>query len=274
MEERVKFGFVYKTINLINNKIYVGQAYSRKYKTNYLGSGKYIKRAIKKYGRDNFKRELIEWCDCQTQLNEREIYWIAKLDSRNQKVGYNITIGGEGNKGLWDKKSDEEKEAYKKIASDRFKKMWVDHRDMMLENALKFNPRRWSKEGEKEKHIQKNKERWGDNEYKKQTAAKIKEVRLNFSPEKKKDIYNKFKATIVNWSDQKKQERSERLSKLHKGKTPWSKGLRGIHSEVALEKLRQPKPKFPCTYCGMMTSKTNLKRWHNENCKKKNIINK
>ena len=53
----------------------------------------YILRAINKYGADKFKFRVIEECD-DDKVNERETYWIEKLDSCNN--GYNITLGGDG----------------------------------------------------------------------------------------------------------------------------------------------------------------------------------
>lgn len=85
---------VYKIINLINGKIYIGQ--DRNNNPNYLGSGKILKYSIKKYGIENFKKEIIEECSSLSELNEREIYWIDKLNSRKREIGYNITKGGNG----------------------------------------------------------------------------------------------------------------------------------------------------------------------------------
>lgn len=48
---------------------------------------------MRKYGIDNFYIEMIEQCD-DNLLNEREIYWINKLDT--YKNGYNSTTGGDG----------------------------------------------------------------------------------------------------------------------------------------------------------------------------------
>jgi group I intron endonuclease len=59
-----------------------------------LGSGIAIKLAIKKYGKDNFKNEIIEYCDNAETLNNREIYWIEFFDARNELVGYNLAAGG------------------------------------------------------------------------------------------------------------------------------------------------------------------------------------
>jgi group I intron endonuclease len=53
-----------------------------------------ILRAISKYGADNFKFRVIEECN-DDKVNERETYWIQKLEE-NGKNGYNITLGGEG----------------------------------------------------------------------------------------------------------------------------------------------------------------------------------
>jgi len=84
---------IYKTVNLINNKIYVGKDSNNN--SNYLGSGIILKKAIKKYGKENFKKNILESCDL-SNINKREIYWIAKLNSINPKIGYNITPGGDG----------------------------------------------------------------------------------------------------------------------------------------------------------------------------------
>lgn len=90
---------IYKTTNLVNGKIYIGQQSYMKNKY-YLGSGNIIKRAINKYGKNNFKKEIIEDCKNQDELNEREIYWINALDSTNKEIGYNITFGGGGALGI------------------------------------------------------------------------------------------------------------------------------------------------------------------------------
>jgi group I intron endonuclease len=88
---------IYKITNTINNKIYVGQ--KKKFSTlnelldsEYYGSGKLIKRAINKYGKENFKREILSVCRNQPELDELEVYWIKKLESYKRNIGYNIAI--------------------------------------------------------------------------------------------------------------------------------------------------------------------------------------
>ena len=83
---------IYKTTNLVNNKIYIGQ--DKNNNPNYLGSGKKLKRAIKKYGKNNFLKEVIEICDNEEILNDREVFWILNYESTNRQIGYNISNGG------------------------------------------------------------------------------------------------------------------------------------------------------------------------------------
>ncbi len=84
--------YIYKVINLINGKIYIGQ--SRYKNDNYLGSGINIKEAILFFGRDNFIKEYIDTASDQTELDEKEKYWIKKTDAQNPNIGYNIADGG------------------------------------------------------------------------------------------------------------------------------------------------------------------------------------
>jgi len=85
---------IYKITNKINGKIYIGQdSFDR---DDYFGSGKLISRAIKKYGIENFKKEIVEECINRESLNEREMFWISQCNSTDPKIGYNIRLGGEG----------------------------------------------------------------------------------------------------------------------------------------------------------------------------------
>ena len=87
-----KVGFIYKTTNLVNGKFYVGKCMNDP-REKYLGSGKLLKQAIEKYGEENFKREILQYC-AQEDLDDMERIWIEKLDAR--RLGYNIQEGGTG----------------------------------------------------------------------------------------------------------------------------------------------------------------------------------
>lgn len=96
---------IYKTTNKINGKIYIGQ--DRFNNPKYLGSGLKLKRSIKKYGIENFDKSILEVCESKEILDEREKFWIAKYDSTNDAVGYNIANGGQGGEILnWKQKID------------------------------------------------------------------------------------------------------------------------------------------------------------------------
>jgi hypothetical protein len=99
--EELKSG-IYKITCLKNGKVYVGQAQDIKerWKEHKRGlTGNYhhnihLQRAWNKYGEKHFKFEIIEYVKL---LDEREIYWIEKLDTF--KNGYNRTLGGGGTLG-------------------------------------------------------------------------------------------------------------------------------------------------------------------------------
>jgi group I intron endonuclease len=86
---------IYKTTNLVNSKIYIGK--DVKARPSYLGSGLALKSAIKKYGAELFKKEVLEdnIID-KSVLASREKYWIAYYNSNNPNIGYNLTKGGDG----------------------------------------------------------------------------------------------------------------------------------------------------------------------------------
>lgn len=88
------YGYIYKTTNLVNNKIYIGQHKSSTFNFKYKGSGTILREAFKKYEKENFHVEILEVCETQEELNEKEIYYIDLYNSRNPDIGYNISQGG------------------------------------------------------------------------------------------------------------------------------------------------------------------------------------
>lgn len=92
--DRAVYGYVYKTTNLINKKIYIGRHMSHKYDKWYFGSGAKIRAALPKYGEENFSNEVLYWCYSEDELNEREKSAIEEYNSRDPDIGYNINPGG------------------------------------------------------------------------------------------------------------------------------------------------------------------------------------
>jgi len=100
-------GVIYKITNP-NGRIYVGKTWNLKrrisdYKYKLNGRTSIVINSIKKYGWDNHKLEIIEDNVLDEKLNEREIFWIAKLKTYNfyYPDGMNLTKGGEGQRSTW-----------------------------------------------------------------------------------------------------------------------------------------------------------------------------
>lgn len=92
------YGFIYITHDLTNGKKYIGK---KNYDTDgrwkkYLGSGIYLKRAVKKRGVENFYREIIDTAETSEELSEKEKYWISYYDAVKSDEYYNIAPGGDG----------------------------------------------------------------------------------------------------------------------------------------------------------------------------------
>src|ERR1035437_9128301 len=69
---RRKFHFIYKTTCLVNGKYYIGMHSTDNLEDGYMGSGTRVCRSIKKYGRENFKIEIIEFLSDRENLKIRE----------------------------------------------------------------------------------------------------------------------------------------------------------------------------------------------------------
>lgn len=86
------YGFVYITTCLENGKIYIGQTTNWK-DASYKGSGELFRRALKKYGKNKFKRRILRICYSQKELNTWEYVFIKKYKSQDKSIGYNIAEG-------------------------------------------------------------------------------------------------------------------------------------------------------------------------------------
>lgn len=97
-KENKKFlGYIYLIVNNANGKTYVGQRQCATdyYLDRYMGSGKLIQRAEKKYGIENFEKFLIQYCYDKDSLDAAEEFWIAEYRRRG-KAEYNIAKGSFG----------------------------------------------------------------------------------------------------------------------------------------------------------------------------------
>ena len=88
---------IYQIENLINGKKYMGRDSLNR--PGYLGGGVAIKNAIKKYGRKNFIKIILEICDNYEHLLEREEYWLNYYKVDNNPNYYNMITSSNG----WEK---------------------------------------------------------------------------------------------------------------------------------------------------------------------------
>jgi len=82
---------VYKTTNVKNGMIYIGSDQNEN--PNYLGSGLLLKRAIEKYGIQNFKKETLYVTSSIEDLKIMETQLIREYNATNRNIGYNISNG-------------------------------------------------------------------------------------------------------------------------------------------------------------------------------------
>lgn len=210
------YGHVYKVTNLINGKIYIGQTIKiGKRFLEYYGSGKYIKRAIKKHGITNFIKEIIWFCKTKEELNEQEIFWIKLYNSTDRKIGYNIREGGIGGINNGHVCSDEAKQ---KISKANTGKRRTDEQKEKIKKALKeseANKKRLENlsmsEETKEKLRIVNTGRKRSEETKQRQSESAKN-RPPITEETRKKLIKNSTGRIFS------EETKEKISKYHKGK--------------------------------------------------------
>ncbi len=88
------YGFIYKITNTINGKAYVGKHKGTDF-GEYWGSGTALHNAYKKYGKENFKREVLKYASFEDELNFMECFYIQACGTKRPN-GYNIAFGGKG----------------------------------------------------------------------------------------------------------------------------------------------------------------------------------
>jgi len=139
--------FIYKIVNKINGKIYVGKTtsfnlhrylWTQLWRASRGEKGKpFLYNAIRKYGKENFEIVPLLELESLQDLNLNEIRLIQELRSRDRKIGYNIAPGGEGNtKGLpsW---NSGKKNPYSK---ETIRKMTLSQRKRAIEGRFKGHP--------------------------------------------------------------------------------------------------------------------------------------
>ena len=204
---------VYETTNTINNKKYRGAHVTQVLDDGYLGSGVVLKHAIKKYGKENFKRTVLCECNSIDEIIEMEKQYVSK-DWIDNNDTYNLQTGGL-NYGILSEES-------KKKISESLKKSYKEGKSQAINNLPEIP---W------------NKGKIGI--YSDDTLKKMSESQKGKEPgnKGKKGLqvpWNKGKKTGPMSDEQKKQisntlkERYKVTEHPRKGKVPWNKGKKGV----------------------------------------------
>ncbi len=82
---------IYKITCLVNNKIYIGKHQTKDLNDGYMGSGKLLRRAINKYGMDNFNKEILHIFNNESDMNAKEKELVVISEE-----SYNLCPGGHG----------------------------------------------------------------------------------------------------------------------------------------------------------------------------------
>lgn len=126
---------IYKTTNLVNGKFYIGK--HKQEGTDfggYLGSGHVIKRAIKRYGKENFVRETLATFEDEQTCYLAEKQFLSEHWTNNQC--YNLESGGRGGKTL----SDEARANMSRAAKNRAPRSQTNETKRKISEARKAVP--------------------------------------------------------------------------------------------------------------------------------------
>lgn len=132
-----KYHYIYKTTNLLNNKFYVGMHSTNNLDDDYLGSGTYLWRAIRKYGKENFKKEILEYCETRALVAEREKELVNEKLLK-EELCMNLKPGGRGGFSREDAKKG--RQATDLILQQKFGNEWRSILSQRTANKLKNDP--------------------------------------------------------------------------------------------------------------------------------------
>jgi len=229
------FHYTYITTNLINGKKYIGNHSTDNLKDNYLGSGKPIfLNALKKYGENNFKKEILEFFDTKQEAFNAQKKYINEYNTLIPN-GYNISPSG-GMKGTGGLHSEESKEKIRKnsigknLGKKHSQKQNIEHSKFLMGKILSEDHKKKISESNKgKKHSEETREKIGKaNKGKKRSldvienhSKKISGVNHPFfnkslSKEHRKKISESNKGKII--SSETRQKMSESAKNRNKKK--------------------------------------------------------
>ena len=190
---------IYKTTNTVNGKFYIGKHQTHNPIDSYYGSGKKLILAIKKYGKENFIKEILFIFDNETEMNLKEKELITE-DFVKRKDTYNIGVGGEGGPHFKGKKHSDE--TRRKIAE----------KEKLSRKDKKFKKTKETLANEKKSLLEKNNGTF----FSKETIEKIRQKAIERNKNINKEHRNKISKSMKEFyknntiSDETKQKMREK----------------------------------------------------------------
>lgn len=206
-------GFIYKTTCLVNGKIYIGRHEGIE-EDNYLGSGKIFKLALCKYGKENFKREILRLCETLHELEIWEHVYIKKYHSQEPTIGYNVASGNVNSSKYNPSKLPEVRNKIKKALTGR--KATNETKRKMSDSSPR---RKWTEE--QKLNLSK---KMSGRKFTKEHKQKLRESKLGKSGK----LSN-------SWGKKWTEEQRKKSSESHKGQISAMKGKH--HSEESRKKM-------------------------------------
>ena len=230
---------LYKTTNLVNGKYYYGIHSTENANDSYLGSGSLILKAIAKYGKENFKREILSTFKTRDEalIAEHEV-----VDPEDEN-SYNVDVGGNG-VGDVDFRSEKVKQ---NISEGR---MGMKFSEEHCKNISKATTEVMKSKEVRNKISKSLIEHFKDNPPSKELIQKRQETRAGYrhSEETKRKISKAQAGKTIPEESKKRMSEAAKNRKTH----PWTG-----------KKL----PTVECPHCGKIGAVQLMGRWHFDNCK-------
>lgn len=95
MKQQKKFYVIYQITNNLNGKIYIGKHKTNNLDDDYMGSGKILNDAFKKYSLENFTKTILFYLQNEDEMNLLEKMVVTK-EFCDRDDTYNLNVGGDG----------------------------------------------------------------------------------------------------------------------------------------------------------------------------------
>ena len=272
-----KYYYVYVITNLINGKQYIGDHSTNEINDHYLGSGNLIKKAISKYGKENFRKEILELCETKQEAFEKQEKYINEYETLSPN-GYNISPKGghnvsgciseetkrkigKANKGktAWNKGKHG---CYSKEALAKMSKPKSDQHKIMIGKSKVGNKNFLGKN-----HTQETKEKISKSNKGKKRSNEVKKQMSKRNAGEGNPMYNKSVYAV--WEEKYGKDEADKRRDQYIIKMSNSlKGLkRSKESKENIKRAALNRSKKQCPYCLRYFDPGNYKQFHGEKCK-------